>query len=274
MERPVLLVDDRQDERFTEGLRGWFTVSVKHLGTGDLVWSSPLGRVGVEDKCFNDLVQSRNNGRLDDELRRLTAEYAVPILFVRGPVEWRGFGAPWTESSVNNLLFGRQLHGAYVYWTRASSYIDQAHALHDLWEYTQTHKVGKEGVRRERKLAYDGPLGAREEVIYGILGMIGGLRDRRTVAKQIASTTTLSEFVNWSVSDFRFAGFSRDMAQKSANFLHQMEASLGSTRRDPEPTEDDGTAVGSGGNHANRGLPARLAGHRPEAPEGARKVGR
>lgn len=257
MEKPVLLVDDRQDERFTEGLRGWFTVSVKHLDTGDLVWSSPLGRVGVEDKCFNDLVQSRNNGRLDDELRRLTAAYAVPILFVRGPVEWRGYGSPWTDSSVSNLMFGRQLHGVYSYWTQARAYIDQARALYELWDYTQKHKVGKEGVRRERKLDYAGPLGAREETIYGILGMIGGLRNRRAVAKQIASTTTVSEFVNWSVSDFRFAGFSRDMAQKSAKFLQDMEASIGSTRRDPTQAEDEGAAMGSGGNHANRGLPAR-----------------
>lgn len=257
MARPVLIYDDRQDPRFTKALDGFFTLTKRHLDTGDYVWSGPLGRVGVEDKCFTDLVQSRNNGRLDDELRRLSEGYAFPILYVRGDVEWRGYGAPWTESGVNNLLLGRQMHGVYTYWTRASSPIDQARHLYELWEYTQKHGAGKEGVRRERKLAYAGPLGAREEVIYGILGMIGGFRNRRGVAKQIASTTTLQEFVNWSVTDFRLAGFSRDMAQKSANFLAQMEASIGSIRHPTEQTEDEDPTVGSGGDHAHRRLPAR-----------------
>lgn len=225
MTKPLIAVDDRQDERFTLALQRPFKVQVKHLTVGDIVWHCPLGPVGVEDKCTNDLTASRRNGRLDDELRRLAAMFPVPILFVRDTA--LSSYARWSDHSIENLLFGRQLHGINVY-RAPGGWAESADSLFHLWEYTQTFRPeGLEGVRREPTRKYTGPLSARAEAVYGILGGVTGIRGRRTIANAIAAHTRVSDFCKWTQTDFLASGFSPLMARKLAAYLGNMEDSIG-----------------------------------------------
>lgn len=223
-ERPVLAVDDRQDPRFTRALGSVFDVRVKHLPTGDLVWSSPLGVVGVEDKCLNDLKSSRANGRLDDELRRLVERYDVPILFVRGHEVHLQHS--WPESSYSNLMLKRQLHGVFTWRSYANDFDEQAVDLLALYKHlNEQHEQGLNGVKRERHIfSFVGPMGDRAEAIYGILGRVGGVRDRRSVAYSIAKVYTLTEFLRWDMFEAESFGFSKHMAIKLVQALRAMEA--------------------------------------------------
>jgi len=219
---PQLIVDRRQDPKFTRALTNHFNVVEKQLKVGDLLWSCPLGMVGVEDKRFNgplsDLMVSLRNKRLDDELRRLVAYFAVPVLFIRGD----GNGA-MAEVSYEKMRFGRQLHGVYI-WQAPSNMADAAESLRGLYDYlAMPHVSGIEGVRRERRLGFAGRLGPRAEVIYGILGLTQGVRNRRYVAESIAEATPLSEFLRWTASDFTFVGFSAHMAMKLAGVVANLE---------------------------------------------------
>lgn len=189
---------------------------MKHLACGDFVWSCPLGTVGVEDKLFTDFSASIRNGRLNDELRRLEAAYAVPMLWVRGPVvqnffDHSAFG--WSEDMVSKALLGRQLHGIYTYRTVTDGYPAQARSLWELWDYTQKLERGFEGVRREKKLYWNGPLSARAEVLYGILGSVGGVRNRRGAALALANHS-ITELCTWGPTEWSAAGYSKLMSQK------------------------------------------------------------
>lgn len=226
---PPLIVDDRQDKHFTAALMNFFDVTVKHLPSGDLVFTCPLGRVGVEDKAMGDYKQSLRNNRLDDELRRLEVTYAVPVLFLRG-VQRIGsqYETVWEEHTIEKGLFGRQLHGVYTFRSRNSNMLAQAEDFHRLYEYLQyPGRGGIEGVRREKVKTFRGPLGPRAEVIYGILGAVGGVKNRRAVAESIAATATLSEFLRWRPLDFEVAGFTRHMADKVSAFISTLEVPSG-----------------------------------------------
>lgn len=226
LSKPTLAVDDRQDKRWTAALKDHFNVVVKHLAAGDFVWGCPLGSVGVEDKRFSDFAASIRNKRLDDELRRLEAAYAIPILYVRGPIvvnyfDRSGFGG-WSEVMVNKALLGRQLHGVYTWRTLAGSYEDQALDLWHLWEYTQKLDRGFEGVRREKKLLWNGPLGSRAETIYGILGGVGGIRNRRSVALTLANHPLSELTTQWGPTEWAAAGFTKHMAQKLTGAFREL----------------------------------------------------
>lgn len=223
MERPKIIVDHRQDKAFTRALREYFEIEMRQLKCGDLVWASPQGWVGLEDKCRADLTGSATNGRLDDELRRLVGRYEIPILFIRHTMP--GGYNRWDDSSVENLKLGRQFHGLYTYDARGP-HSDAAEDLKRLYDYlARPHTNGIEGVRRERRWTYQGPMGARAEVIYGILGLGPRIRDRRGVAIQIAEQATIGEFLKWDSLDFEAAGFTRDSARKMATVLRKIEGS-------------------------------------------------
>lgn len=218
---PSIIVDKRQDKRFTRALSQHFEITPKQLKTGDILWSCPLGIVGVEDKCTDDLTGSRNNGRLDDELRRLIDTYKVPVLFLRRSPQSEYTN--WAESSFENLKFGRQLHGAFVY-SAPGDMEGAAAALKDLYDYThRPNSGGMEGVRRERVLQYKGPLAPRAELIYGILGMVGGVKDRRHIAQELARKHSFQEFLQLTPTDLRRAGFTSFMANKLAAFTAKLE---------------------------------------------------
>ena len=146
----------------------------------------------------------------------LLAAYSVPLLWVRGPIgqnqfDHSAFG--WSEDMVSKALLGRQLHGIYTYRTVEDGYRVQAHSLWGLWDYTQRLERGFEGVRREKRLYWNGPLGSRAEVIYGILGDVGGVRNRRSAAVTL-SHHTISELCRWGPTEWEAAGFTKHMAQK------------------------------------------------------------
>lgn len=237
VDSPLLIVDHRQDWKFTAALRGHFNVVEKQLACGDLVWSCPLGTVGVEDKCMADLMASLQNKRLDDELRRLVDTYAVPILFIRGTAPWGNRYANISQAALEKIKLGRQFHGVYI-WQAPEKPDPAATSLAELYDYlSKPRAAGIEGVRRERKVAFGGPLGPRAEVIHGILGMTLGVRDRRGTALRIAETTPLSSFLSWSVSDFQFAGFTTRMAQKLTTVLTQLEEQSGTSGRNTSTPE-------------------------------------
>lgn len=219
---PSVAVDDRQDERYTAALRGHFSVVTKHLSCGDIVWGSPLGTVGVEDKDVADLGASMRNGRLDDELRRLVATYAIPVLMIRGR-SLRSQHITLEEGAIEKLKFGRQLHGVYVFQT-GRDMDEAALGLWDLWDYlSKAREHGIEGVRREPKWKYQGPMSPRAEALYGILGGVKGIKGRREIAQRIAKNTPLSQFMQWVEIDFQAAGFSRHMAKALTTHLVNME---------------------------------------------------
>lgn len=221
---PVLAVDDRQDEAFTVALGGRFHVKTKHLKVGDFVWACPLGTVGVEDKCMADLMGSLRNGRLDDELRRLTAAYAVPVLFIRGKAPWGNGYSSVSWDSLEKIKFGRQLHGVFV-WQAPDRPTDAATSLRELYDYlAKPRDGGIEGVRREVKHEWKGPLGPRAEVIYGILGAVGGIKGRRAVAERIAEACTLREFLRIRPEGLTWLGFTAHMAEKVHKYLIELEA--------------------------------------------------
>ena len=170
-----------------------------------------------------DLAASLRNKRLDDELRRLVDSFAVPVLFIRGNAPWGNRYTHIGQDTLEKIKLGRQLHGVYIWQARDVPSL-AAESLAELYDYlSKPHASGIEGVRRERKLAFTGPLGPRAEVIYGILGLTTGIRDRRGAACRIAETTPLSDFLRWSVSDFQFAGFSPLMARKLATVIRNLE---------------------------------------------------
>jgi hypothetical protein len=223
-DRPALLVDYRQDKKFTEALRMHFAIVEKQLAVGDLVWTCPMGTVGLEDKCIPDLIHSQSNKRLDDELRRLVDSFAVPILFVRGFFDSGSrYRPPRDEASIANTLLGRQLHGVYTYQVPAAPRL-AAEAVRRLYEYLQRSQAnGIDGVRRARLLTFAGPLSPRAEIVYQILGMAGGVRNRRALAARIAQDTPLSKFLRWGPFDFEACGFSRRMATKLAATMRTLE---------------------------------------------------
>lgn len=241
--KPVVVMDERQIGRsdhhswsYQEALEGaGFDVRVRRLAAGDLCWDCPIGRVGVEDKPLAALLGDRRNGRLDDELRRLTQTYELPILMVRGSprVDRDGRlmlpGIPgehygdWDFNALDNLRLGRELHGVLLAECPTDSLVGWR--VRSLYEYTQV--IGPlEGVRREPHFTWLGPMTARAETVYGILGLVRGIRDRRGIAERIAGTTPVKDFVRWTNEDFRAAGFSKVMAGRLAEAVEGLNSTL------------------------------------------------
>jgi hypothetical protein len=207
-----------------------FQVCVKNLSAGDFAWSCPLGRVGVEDKPLTALLTDRASGRLDDELRRCVETYAIPILLVRGwpriqksgelwfPPHQQKYHKNWNLTNLDNLLFGRQLHGVYVTWC----YTDRSLGgrLASLYEYTQQPQVSPS--TRPSFLSWREPLTGKALVFYTILGMVKGIRNRRTIAEYLAGFPFDAVLTLWDEEDLHGAGLSKLMARR----VHQIMAEL------------------------------------------------
>jgi len=183
-----------------------FQVYVRRLLAGDFAWSCPFGRVGVEDKPLTALLTDRRSGRLDDELRRLVQTYAIPVLLVRGwpriqkdgrlwfPPHVAKFYQDWTFANLDNLLFGRQMHGVYLAWCRNDASIGGR--LASLYAYTQEPQQSPS--TRPSFLSWREPLTGKALVFYTILGLVKGIRNRRAVAERLTATIPLVEFLGWS----------------------------------------------------------------------------
>lgn len=223
---PVLLVDKRQAEWQPTHLRGkGFDVRMMMLPSGDFAWSTPWGRVGVEDKPLTALVTDRRSGRLDDELRRLVATYELPILFIRGlpnvsadgSLKWLPQEAEyrdgWTIDSLDNLLLGRQMKGVYVTWCPSDAYLGDR--LMSLYNYTQ-RRPNDPATKPARPLmmAWLGPLTGRAELIYTLLGQVRGMRNRRELSEALASKYTLGQMLDMDAKAWEGEGLTKLMANK------------------------------------------------------------
>lgn len=221
---PVLLVDKRQAGWQEAHLRGQgFDVRMCMLPSGDFAWSTPWGRVGVEDKPLTALVTDRRSGQLDDELFRLVAQYELPILFVRGipavkpdgSIRWLPQEATyrdgWTIDSLDNLLLGRQMKGVYVAWCPTDQYLGER--LMSLYKYTQ-RRPQDETLKPTRGLMMPwlGPLTGRAELIYVMLGQVKGVRDRRELAERLASKYSMGQLLDLDVDGWKAEGITKLMA--------------------------------------------------------------
>lgn len=224
VQSPVLLVDKRQADWQPSHLRGkGFDVKMVMLPAGDFAWSTPWGRVGLEDKPLTALVTDRRSGRLDDELRRLVTTYELPILFIRGyPVvntdgslRWlpqeSTFREGWTIDSLDNLLLGRQFKGVYVTWCHSDAYLGDR--LMALYNYTQ-RRPQDENTRpaRPQVMPWLGPLSGRAELVYCILGQIKGIRDRRELSEKIATKYNLGQLMDLDQAGWQVEGVTKLMA--------------------------------------------------------------
>lgn len=221
---PILLVDKRQADWQPAHLRGkGFDVRMVMLPSADFAWSTPWGRVGVEDKPLTALIADRRSGRLDDELRRLVGQYELPILFIRGmPVvgqdgslKWlpqdASFREGWTIDSLDNLLLGRQLRGVYVTWCPSDMYLGDR--LMSLYSYTQRRPQDENNkVARQQVMPWLGPLTGRAELVYTLLGQVRGIRDRREVSERIATKYSIPSLLTMTAEQWQSEGMTKLMA--------------------------------------------------------------
>lgn len=233
-DRPVLLVDKRQADWQEAHLNDkGFDVRMCMLPSADFAWSTPWGRVGVEDKPLTALVTDRRSGRLDDELRRLVAQYELPILFIRGypnvsnngELLWNtsesDYRKGWTIDSLDNLLLGRQMKGVYVTWCHDDRYLGDR--LMKLYQYTQ-RRPDDAATRPQRPqvMPWLGPLTGRAELVFTILGQIKGVRDRRELAEKVASTYTFGDIINMEADAWMAEGASKLMAGRIVSHLRSI----------------------------------------------------
>lgn len=231
---PVLLVDKRQADWQPAHLRGTgFDVRMVILPSADFAWSTPWGRVGVEDKPLTALVTDRRSGRLDDELRRLVDCYELPILFIRGLPNVGGDGAirflpqeqdyrsGWTIDSLDNLLLGRQLKGVYVTWCPSDAYLGTR--LMSLYTYTQRRPQDESlKPQRQQVMPWLGPLTGRAELIYTILGQVRGVRNRREIAESMANKYTLGQVFDLKEDGWQEEGMTKLMAGRVVSHLRSV----------------------------------------------------
>lgn len=194
------------------------------LPSGDFAWSTPYGRVGVEDKPITALVTDRRSGRLDDELRRLCGAYELPILLIRGlpsvnsdgSLHWLPHEATyregWTIDSLDNLLLGRQMRGVYVTWCPTNEYLGER--LWHLYEYTMRTPQDVMYMKRAPMMPYLGPLTGRAELVYTLLAQVKGIRDKREIAERLAVKHSLGALFNLDQKGWQAEGFTKLMAGK------------------------------------------------------------
>lgn len=231
---PILLVDKRQADWQESHLRGHgFDVRMVMLPSADFAWSTPWGRVGVEDKPLPALVSDRRSGRLDDELRRLVDCYELPILFIRGLPNVGGDGAirflpqeqeyrnGWSIDSLDNLLLGRQLKGVYVTWCPSDAYLGTR--LMSLYKYTQ-RRPQDDGAKPQRPqvMPWLGPLTGRAELINTLLGQVKGVRDRRELSEKLAGKYNLEQLFALSPEDWQGEGLTKLMAGRVVQHLREV----------------------------------------------------
>lgn len=230
-EKPVILVDKRQASWQEAHLRGHgIDVRMCMLPSADFAWSTPWGRVGIEDKPLPALVTDRRSGQLDDELRRLVSQYELPILMIRGlpnvsadgTIHWRPqeaeYRSGWTIDSLDNLLLGRQLKGVYVAWCPSDAYLGER--LLSLYRYTQ-RRPQDEAVKpsRGQVMPWLGPLTGRAELVYTLLGQVKGVRDRRELSEKLATKYTLGQMLDLNNEAWEAEGLTKMMAARVCSHL-------------------------------------------------------
>ncbi len=232
-----ILVDDRQPDWMAPQLaKNGFTPHVARLECGDFAWRSPVwGLVGFEDKTIPDLVNSRTSGRLDSQLQRMSEQYELSGLFIRGTIQdWvsRAYAidanakkkhdvdSPATMpnhlkdfTALDNILLGRQLRGVMVVHCQQTKQIHKR--LASLFDYLERPK-SKDSPVLEAHFPYVGPMTDKAEVVYRILAAVPSIRDKRGIAERLAEQFSLSAVLGWAEDDWRAAGFTKKMAGRLA----------------------------------------------------------
>jgi len=208
-------------EDFVEELRQLgYNPIVRQLGTGDLIWSAPVGRVGVELKCLRDLLTSLSEGRLDDELMRLRLTCTLAILCITDPLGYEADipAGRFTFDSIDNMLVGRQNRGVLV--ARTAGEESLAQRIHSLVRYLDRPQ---QKLLRPKKVhfPYMGKLTDRAEVIYALLASVKGIRDKAAIAERLAAQP-LARVFSYRYDDWRGCGFSKLMAQRLEQHLMEV----------------------------------------------------
>ena len=120
----MIIADTREPRSMIEQLKSLsLEVVVSELRSGDYVI---IGRdnlsFGCERKVLGDLLSSLTDGRLYEQLRRLSEGYDLPALVVEGIMvpgedellKTRGFTSRWKYDSVQGILFNLRLKGVMV----------------------------------------------------------------------------------------------------------------------------------------------------------------
>lgn len=216
----LILADHRQPAEVNEGLeRRGYTVMVRELKTGDYIWTVPGGRAGLEVKDFNDLLSSHRNGRLDEQLYRLRREFRLPLLLALGMYD-TDLAFPensgWSAIGADNMFIGREMRGIVV--VRACpGYGDAPERIDHLVTYTKKVNSTKP---RHRSYVFSAPaLTRKEEVVYGLLASVKGVRDKEGRAKALAAEHTLAELFTWEEEQWREAKFTKMMAGRLSERL-------------------------------------------------------
>lgn len=167
---PMIIVDRRQPEDTAQFLLGLdIPAKVDDLITGDEVWDSPFGPVGVEEKTWDELLTLGD--RIDDQLMRCINEFAVPILMVKGEVrELWGKALPYAHGNpvkidfdrLDNNLFEWQMRGLFIKHCPQPEM--RVYRLAGLWRWT-TKPTHRTSFARQRKMPNLKRLSARAEVL-------------------------------------------------------------------------------------------------------------
>lgn len=224
----LLLVDPRwgqapeRRDQFVAALTqlGYCPV-LRQLATGDIVWSSRMGRVGVEMKGMEDLLTSHQEGRLDDELYRLQREFAVAVLLLTEPLGYDVDVPPiggFSWHAVDNLLVGRQLKGIIV--ARCNE-VGPAQRIDKLYRYLE--RPQQRVIRpRERHFPAMGRMSARAETIYRLLQAVRGIRNKAEIAERMAGSHSLADVTAMTAKSWHEAGFTKLMAGRLAKFCREV----------------------------------------------------
>lgn len=215
----LILSDTRQPSSVLKGLEALgYRVIERQLVTGDYVWSVPYGRAGLEVKSLQDLVNSRLNGRLDEQLYRLANSFQLPILLVMGAMDTDLDCPPgWTATALDNLLVGRQMRGIVVA-RGCVGYEDLPGRLDGLIRYTEN--ISKRPPPRVNLYAFSGALTTRAEVVYNLFRSVRGMKNKASKAEKLVSEYPLSEIVQFSLRDWqKKAGLTKSTAEKIVKFV-------------------------------------------------------
>lgn len=212
---PVIVVDDRQVNWQFKALESiGFTVHRKRMETADLVWATPFGTVGVEDKPYAALLTDLRSGRLNDQLERLVSKHTVPILLLRDDKTPK---PPGYEA----IRLGRQLRGLVV----IDAEPDFATAIKRTYEYTQ--KSGRPMARPYvRHYPWGDELSAPAEVVHAILQQIPRLSDRTKIAMRLAVAYSLPGLLELTQKQWQSEGFTKLQAERLFNLCRQLKGEV------------------------------------------------
>jgi ERCC4-type nuclease len=171
--------------------------------------------VGVEDKPDKEVILDIRNGHLNDQLERMVAAVALPILLIRQT------GADIDREALETALLGRQLRGLVVVRTSQKAF---GQRIRKLYEYTRSTGRYLPPAYKQH-YPWVSPLTKRAEVVYTIMALVPRLRDRVTVAKQLAEAHSVSELLAWRNEEWEATGFSRGKARELADVCHLLAAS-------------------------------------------------